>query len=97
MARYLPQPLYLEYDGDNGFHTFWNFTLKIFYMLSSAYIIFVMMRVFARTREKESAWKIGIASMVGSLVAAPFVMMIFRKKSLWKFFEVCINFWLLEG
>lgn len=88
MARYLPMPLYVEYDPPSTFHTFWNFTLKIFYLLSSAYIIFIMMRVYARTREKEYAWKLGIGSMGGSLLLAPFVMMIFTKKAAWAFWQV---------
>lgn len=53
--------------------TLWNFVLKIFYILSSLYIIFLMMRVYARTREREKAWKLGAICMGGAVVAAPFV------------------------
>lgn len=81
-------PLYVEYGESNSFETFWNFTFKIFYMLSSAYTVFIMMRVYARTREKEGAWKLGGASMASALVLAPFVMMIFKKKFQWGFREV---------
>lgn len=63
--------------------------LKPFYIMTSAYIIFLMMRVYARTREREKAWKIGAWSLGGSLVAAPFVMMIFRSRYVWSFSEVC--------
>jgi hypothetical protein len=72
-------------------YSYWNFILKIFYILSSLYIIFLMMRVYARTREREKAWKFGGACFVGSAVLAPFVMMIFldRKKNGWGFIEVC--------
>lgn len=87
-ARYLPLPLLVEYPEASGFHKFWNFTLKLFYMISSAYIVFVMMRVFARTRERETAWKMGIATMTGSLALAPFVMMTFMKKIYWSFAQV---------
>lgn len=69
-------------------YSYWNFVLKIFYILSSLYIIFLMMRVYARTREREKAWKFGGACLVGSAVLAPFVMMIFRKKFEWGFMEV---------
>jgi len=67
----------------------WNFTLKNFYILSSLYIILLMMRMYARTREREKAWKFGAACLAGSLVVAPFVTMIFREKVSWKLMEVC--------
>lgn len=49
----------------------WNFVLKIFYIASSVYIIFIMMRVYARTREREKAWKLGAYCLGGSLILAP--------------------------
>jgi len=70
-------------------NTVWNTTLKIFYILSSVYILFLMLRVYARTREREKAWKFGAFCLAGSAIAAPFVMMIFKKKWLWGFKEVC--------
>lgn len=74
--------------GAPTFHLLWNTTLKLFYMLSSMYTIFIMMRIFARTRERERSWKIGTISLVGSAVLAPFVMMIFKDKNAWSFAEV---------
>jgi hypothetical protein len=71
-------------------NTPWNTTLKIFYILSSIYILFLMLRVYARTRERETAWKLGAFSLVGSAIAAPFVMMIFKNKAIWGFTEVCV-------
>lgn len=59
----------------------WNFVLKIFYILSSLYIIALMMRVYARTREREKAWRLGALCLGGAIVAAPFVTIIFKK---WK-------------
>jgi len=56
----------------------WNFTLKLFYIASSAYIVWLMMRVFARTREKEQAWKLATWSLGPSLAAAPIVTLIFK-------------------
>ena len=76
-------------------NTVWNTTLKIFYILSSIYILFLMLRVYARTRERETAWKLGAFSLVGSGIAAPFVMMIFKSKSLWGFIEVCVLYQLV--
>lgn len=57
----------------------WNFVLKNFYIFSSLYIIFVMMRLYARTREREKAWRFGSICFGGALVAAPLVTLIFRK------------------
>ncbi|CAE7031781.1 hypothetical protein P3342_006694 [Pyrenophora teres f. teres] len=77
-------------------HT-WNFSLKIFYTLSSLYIIFLMTSVYARTREREKAWKFGMYCLLGSVAIAPFWYMIFKKtvlgsntflKILWVFSEI---------
>ncbi|KAH8680077.1 ER lumen protein retaining receptor-domain-containing protein [Tricladium varicosporioides] len=69
--------------------TKWNFVLKIFYILSSLYILFLMLRVYARTREREKAWKFGGFCLAASAIGAPLIMMIFRKKREWHFTEVC--------
>lgn len=82
ITRYLD--LFWVAPGNN----MWNFVLKNFYILSSLYIIFLMMRVYARTREREKAWKFGAVCMTGSVVAAPFIMMIFTTKRKWSFSEV---------
>ncbi|KAF1940142.1 ER lumen protein retaining receptor [Clathrospora elynae] len=75
----------------------WNFSLKIFYTLSSLYIIFLMTSVYARTREREKAWKFGLYCLLGSVVIAPFWYLIFRHtlvghypflKFLWVFSEI---------
>ena len=51
----------------------WNFVLKIFYITSSFYIILIMMKVYARTREREKAWKLGAYCLGGSVVLGPIV------------------------
>ena len=56
----------------------WNFLLKNFYIWSSIYIIVLMTRVYARTREREKAWRLGGYSFGGSLIAAPIVTVVFR-------------------
>jgi len=60
------------------FQAFWNFTLKLFYISSSALIVFLMMKVYARTREREKAWKFGGYCFGGSFLLAPFMVLIFR-------------------
>ncbi|KAL8680531.1 MAG: hypothetical protein Q9186_003282 [Xanthomendoza sp. 1 TL-2023] len=73
----------------------WNFVLKLFYLGSSFYIILLMMRIYARTREREKAWKLGGICLGGSLVAAPLVLLIFKRwhdyefhRVLWTFSEI---------
>lgn len=49
-----------------------------------------MLKVFARTREREQAWRLGAYSLGGSLLGAPIVVAIFE--GAWGFrhpFEVC--------
>jgi hypothetical protein len=57
----------------------WNFCFKIFYIASSAYIVFLMMSVYARTREREKAWKFGMWCLGGAVVLAMPVNAIFQK------------------
>ncbi|CAG8958364.1 hypothetical protein HYFRA_00011041 [Hymenoscyphus fraxineus] len=79
---------YLDIFEPYAWGMVWNFCLKIFYIFTSLYILFIMLRVFARTREREKAWKFGFACLVGSAVMAPFVMMIFEKSEIWNFKEM---------
>ncbi|KAI0158267.1 ER lumen protein retaining receptor-domain-containing protein [Xylariaceae sp. FL1272] len=63
----------------------WNIFFKVFYLLSSFYIIAVMRWLFPRTREKEVAWKLGGAALALSLLISPFAMLIFEGKDWWSF------------
>lgn len=47
-----------------------------------------MMKVYPRTRERERAWKLGIYSVMGSLVMAPIMMAIFKDWPTQWFLEV---------
>ncbi|EON69859.1 hypothetical protein W97_09122 [Coniosporium apollinis CBS 100218] len=58
-------------------HHTWNFFGKLFYTLTGCYIVFLMTRVYARTREREKAWKLGVWSTIGSVIGAPVVYLIF--------------------
>lgn len=69
-------------------HRWWNFVLKIYFITTSAYIVFIMTRVFARTREREKAMKLGGYATLGSLVLAPIVTGIFYKYHPFTFSEV---------
>jgi ER lumen protein retaining receptor len=58
---------------------FWNFCFKVFYIVSSLYIIFLMTFVYARTREREKAWKFGMYCLAAALVLAWPMQQIFKK------------------
>jgi hypothetical protein len=73
---------YLDLFNSNIFSEWllwWNFCLKIFYIVSSAYIVFLMTFVYARTREKEKAWKFGLYCFGGALALAIPVTKLFQK------------------
>lgn len=58
----------------------YNFVFKVTYIATSFYIIFVMMRVFPRSREAEKQWKISAGILAFSLVASQIFYPIFRDK-----------------
>src|SRR5271155_308689 len=68
--------------------SWWNFILKNFYIWSSIFIIILMTRVYARTRERERAWKLGGYCAGGSVVAAPIIALIFKHWSRFAAVEV---------
>lgn len=68
-------------------HSWWNFLAKNFYIWSSVYIIYIMLRVFARTREREKAWKLAAYALGGTVVATPIVGLIFEGAYIWRFTE----------
>lgn len=45
--------------------------------------MFLLLRVYARTREEEREWKITAIILGGSAVAAPILKMIFKRDSDW--------------
>jgi ER lumen protein retaining receptor len=59
---------------------YWNLVLKIFFITSTSYILFIMTRVYPRTREREKAWKLGMYCLGGSALAAPIVLMVVRHR-----------------
>jgi ER lumen protein retaining receptor len=68
---------YLDFWWTNPSLNWYNFVFKIFYLTTSAYIIGIMLKGYARTREREKAWKMGMYCLVGSIVLSPFVAWIF--------------------
>jgi len=68
----------------------WNFVFKIVFITSSAYIIALMLK-FARTREREKAWKFGAACLGAGLLLAPFTMLIFDPEYRWRLADYLWN------
>ena len=68
---------YLDLFRKSGWGNIWNDFFKIFYIISSFYIILLMMKMYPRTREKERAWKLALWSVGASVVLAPIVVPIF--------------------
>jgi hypothetical protein len=57
----------------------WLFLFKIFYIASSAYIVFLMTSGYARTREREKAWRFGMYCLGGAIVLALPMTAIFQR------------------
>ncbi|NJM89021.1 MAG: hypothetical protein HC847_19545 [Hydrococcus sp. RU_2_2] len=73
---------YLDLFWVSPAFSYWNFVLKNFYIWSSIYILFLMLRIYPRTREREKAWRLAIYATLGSLIASPIVTIIFKGFSL---------------
>lgn len=71
----------------------WNIIGKILFIVTSIYVVVIMLRVYPRTRERERAWKFGIYAVVGSLVLAPLMTWILEKWPRDWFMEVGHSFW----
>ncbi|PLN76350.1 ER lumen protein retaining receptor-domain-containing protein [Aspergillus taichungensis] len=69
---------YLDLFRSSGWAYVYLVFFKLFYIFSSFYIIFLMMKLYPRTRERERAWKLAIGSVGVSLVLAPIVILIFH-------------------
>jgi len=75
-------------------HLNWyNFFFKIFYITSSFYIIFLMLKVYSRSRETEKEYKITACILAFSLLMTPVCMGIFKRH--FSFIELCWNFSLI--
>jgi len=69
---------YLDLIEASQWSSWYLVFFKIFYILSSFYILFLMTTVFPRTREKEKAWKFALFSVAGSAAAAPLVILLYK-------------------
>jgi hypothetical protein len=73
----------------------WNFFFKIFYIVSSFYILLLMTKVYARTREREKAWRIATYSLLGSIILSPVITSIAQKTWFPSFSEDLVVFSLM--
>jgi len=62
-----------------SFLLLWLFCFKVFYIASSAYTIFLMTSVYARTREREKAWRFGMYCLGGAIALALPMTAIFQR------------------
>jgi len=58
---------------------FYLFAVKLFYIASSLYIVFLMVFAYARTREREKAWKFGMYCLGFALLFAVPLCKVFEK------------------
>ncbi|KAF1809340.1 hypothetical protein P152DRAFT_441861 [Eremomyces bilateralis CBS 781.70] len=54
------------------------FVFKVAYIVSSAYIVFLMWSIFPRTREREKAWRFGAYGLGAALIGCVPVLIIFE-------------------
>ena len=69
---------YLDLFWVSPAYSWWNFFFKVFYISSSIYVVYLMMRVYPRTREKEGAWKITTWTLGACVLSAPVVTLVFN-------------------
>lgn len=86
LTRYLDLLIWSEFG--------YNTIFKVFYIASSLYILFLMVKVYARTREEEKEWKIAATILAGSTIAAPIMKAIFDESRDW-FIETFRTFSLI--
>ena len=70
---------YLDLFRAVGWNSFYLVFFKLFYIISSFYIILLMMKVYPRTREREKAWKLALWSLGGSIVLAPILPAFYKE------------------
>lgn len=74
---------YADLLRPGGWQLPYNLVFKFFYFISSFYTIFLMMKVFPRTRERERAWKMALGSVGFSIALAPIVFFTNYNRPLW--------------
>lgn len=74
----------------------YNTIFKITYIFSSLYTVYILLRVFPRSRESESQWKLAIYLLAGSAVSAPIFQYFFsRGAGSWFLIETLRDFSLI--
>lgn len=90
LTRYLDLFLY------SPFHNVYNTLFKITYILTSFYILYLMLRVYPRSRESESQWRLSFYILVFSTISTPIFQAIFRDKKLpWSWLDTFRDFSLI--
>lgn len=66
------------YKNMGQFLPIYQFFGKLFFILTSLYIVFIMTRGYSRTREREKAWKLGMWCLGGAAILCVPVTAIFQ-------------------
>jgi hypothetical protein len=82
---------YLDLFTAPPYLNFYNFVFKVTYIVTSFYLLFLMIRVFPRSHEREKQWIITAYILGFSAVATPIFQAIFRNKT--KPWSVVETFW----
>lgn len=92
----LTQFLYLVVFLLRYLDLFWTFTyskyntsFKLFYIVSSVYTLFIMMKVFKRSREGEKEWRVAGWSLLGSFVVGVLGCLVFEEKKSFDLVSSC--------
>jgi hypothetical protein len=93
ISRYLD--LLLPYTWSNHY----NLLFKLTYIATSLYILFLQYRVFPRSRESETQWKLAGLILAFAVVTAPIFHAIFRDRAYsWSFLDLTRHFsWIVES
>jgi hypothetical protein len=90
LTRYLDLFLY------SPFFNIYNTLFKITYILTSFYILYLMLRVYPRSRESESQWRLSFYILLFAFFSTPIFQAIFRDKQLpWSWLDSFRDFSLI--
>ncbi|KAF8540591.1 ER lumen protein retaining receptor-domain-containing protein [Trichophaea hybrida] len=89
---------YLDLFSKYALNVLYNFLFKITYIATSFYILFLMFRIYPRSRESENQWKLTIYILCFSTATAPILYLIFKGRSSWDTLGLFRHFsWILES
>ncbi|KAF8247995.1 ER lumen protein retaining receptor, partial [Wilcoxina mikolae CBS 423.85] len=90
---------YLDLFSKYALDVLYNFLFKITYIATSFYILFLMFRIYPRSRESENQWKLTVYILCFSAITAPILYLIFKgRNNPWDTRDLFRHFsWILES